>query len=166
MLLLYLYVFMSLWLCLSIFSLSPSLCQWLPLPFSFCHSHTLSVLQSLRNNIWIKVNTLSLSLSFSLCVCVSLCVSLTLSLSHQIFISPSFPFRYYVIFLEFETFFNPQQPAWIKAFSTKLTIDLERKYLPLQDTPMWDVFIKHFGKKKTGKLKVYSVWLKSCSRCA
>nr|XP_022304475.1 ankyrin and armadillo repeat-containing protein-like isoform X2 [Crassostrea virginica] len=61
--------------------------------------------------------------------------------------------EYYVIFLEFETFFNPQQPAWIKAFSTKLTIDLERKYLPLQDTPMWDVFIKHFGKKKTGKLK-------------
>lgn len=63
-------------------------------------------------------------------------------------------FRYYLIFLEFETFFNPQQPAWIKAFNTKLTIDLERKYLPLQDTPMWDIFVKHFGKKKTGKLKV------------
>ncbi|XP_065929233.1 ankyrin and armadillo repeat-containing protein isoform X4 [Magallana gigas] len=61
--------------------------------------------------------------------------------------------EYYLIFLEFETFFNPQQPAWIKAFNTKLTIDLERKYLPLQDTPMWDIFVKHFGKKKTGKLK-------------
>lgn len=79
---------------------------------------------------------------------------------HSAFICFTWPhfaftcFRYYLIFLEFETFFNPQQPAWIKAFNTKLTIDLERKYLPLQDTPMWDIFVKHFGKKKTGKLKV------------
>ncbi|XP_061167170.1 ankyrin and armadillo repeat-containing protein-like [Saccostrea echinata] len=61
--------------------------------------------------------------------------------------------QYYLIYMEFETFFNPQQPTWIKAFNSKLTVDLERKYLPLQDTPMWDVFIKNFGKKKTGKLK-------------
>ncbi|XP_056008070.1 ankyrin and armadillo repeat-containing protein-like isoform X2 [Ostrea edulis] len=61
--------------------------------------------------------------------------------------------EYYMIFMEFETFFNPQQPLWIKSFNHKLTVDLERKYLPLQDTPMWDVFIKNFGKKKTGKLK-------------
>ena len=131
---------MSLWLYVSLFvflslSLPPPPLSLTPSPFFFLSlSYSLSVLQSLHDS---KKFSLSLSLSLS-----------------QIFISPSSPFRYYVIFLEFETFFNPQQPAWIKAFSTKLTIDLERKYLPLQDTPMWDVFIKHFGKKKTGKLKV------------
>lgn len=92
----------------------------------------------------------------------------TCNLAFVCFTWPHFAFtcfRYYLIFLEFETFFNPQQPAWIKAFNTKLTIDLERKYLPLQDTPMWDIFVKHFGKKKTGKLKVWkkvqTSWLKT-----
>ncbi|KAK3108352.1 hypothetical protein FSP39_006134 [Pinctada imbricata] len=70
--------------------------------------------------------------------------------------------EYYVIRLEFETFFHPKQPIWIEKWNERLK-ELEKKHMSIGETLISDQFIRHFGKKKTTKLKAQMNSPKACA---
>ena len=70
-------------------------------------------------------------------------------------ISSFLVFSYYVMCLDFETFYptNPQKPLWVKVYHEEIN-KLKPKKLPMNDIHLHEQFKKYFGYKKAIKCKV------------
>ncbi|XP_077867464.1 LOW QUALITY PROTEIN: ankyrin and armadillo repeat-containing protein-like [Saccoglossus kowalevskii] len=72
--------------------------------------------------------------------------------------------RYYVLAMEFETYYpmTPQKPWWIHAFYEQIK-ELKPKRLPLTENHMHEQFKKRYGVKKAIKFKNLQAGLKICA---
>ncbi|ESP02231.1 hypothetical protein LOTGIDRAFT_224972 [Lottia gigantea] len=73
--------------------------------------------------------------------------------------------KYYVIMLEFETYYAamPQKPLWIRAFHEEVQA-LKPKKLPIHEIPLHEQFKKYFGFKKAIKYKTPQNGLKAAAQ--
>lgn len=60
--------------------------------------------------------------------------------------------RYYVITLEFETFYPPQEPLWVKAYHDELTKLKSKRPVGVENN-IQEVLRKYFGQKRAAKCK-------------